>query len=204
MLLAHLRGVECRCLVVSNRIELGLAGLELHPRPLELCLLGGDLVASVADLADEVFGLVAKTADAVNDACVLVLDPVEVVVAADEVVEAVGVEDDRERIGLVGLVDLDEPLGEDVQGAAEALAKGCRGDPSPSRAGPRSRPAPRRRWPRGCEAPRLPRRADRSASSSWRSQSRAPPPSHARSRAPPASPSAATRGPGRARARPPG
>ena len=77
-----------------------------------------------ADLAHEVLGLVAKVADPVHDARVLVLDAVEVVVAVDEVVEAVGVEDHRERVGLIRLVDLDEALGKDLQRAAEPLAKG--------------------------------------------------------------------------------
>ena len=60
---------------------------------------------------------------------------VEVVVAVDEVVEAVGVEDDGQRVGLVRLVDVDQALGQDVEGAGRACREARRGSASRSRAG---------------------------------------------------------------------
>ena len=126
MVLLDSRRVKRRGLLVANRRELGLARLELDAGALKLCLLGCDLVARRADLADQVLGLVAKIADPVHDARVLVLDAVEVVVAVDQVVEAVGFEDHRERVGLIRLVDLDEAAGKDLERAVQPVAKGVK------------------------------------------------------------------------------
>ena len=52
---------------------------------------------------------------------------VHVLAEAERAVEAVGVENHGERVGLIRLVDLDEALGKDVQGTAEPFAE--RGEP---------------------------------------------------------------------------
>ena len=84
---------------------------------------GRDLVAGAADRDHKVLGLVAQRMDAVDDRRVLLLDRVQVAVALEQVVEAVGLEDHRDGVGLVGLVDIDEPGREDVHRDVEALAK---------------------------------------------------------------------------------
>ena len=105
------------------RVELGLAGLELLAGADELGLLGGDRVAGRADALDGRGGVVAKLADAADDVGVAVLDPLQVLVAAEGVVDAVGLEDDRDRARIVGLVDVDEPVLEGLDGPVEALAE---------------------------------------------------------------------------------
>ena len=47
---------ECERVALGGAggVEVGLAGLELDPRALELGLAGGDLVAGAADLLDRV------------------------------------------------------------------------------------------------------------------------------------------------------
>ena len=100
-------------------VELGLAGLELDPGALELGLLRRDLVACGLDPRDRLAGLVAQAAHPADDRGVLILDPLQVLVAGDQVVEAVGLEHHGERVGLAGAVDLDEPVAQDVERAPE-------------------------------------------------------------------------------------
>ena len=108
--------VEQRLLaLVAGRVELGLAALELAAGALELGLAVGDLVALGGHPIDGVDRLVAQVADAADDVGVLLLDPLQVLVAVDEVVEAVRVEHHREQVGLAGAVDVDEPVAEHVQ-----------------------------------------------------------------------------------------
>ena len=108
--------------VGARRLQLRLALLERDAGALELALLGGDLVADVGDPLDGRLRLVAEVADAGDDARVLVLDPLQVLVSLQDVVEAVGLEHDRERVGLAGLVDRDEPLAQHLDRVLEPLA----------------------------------------------------------------------------------
>src|SRR5215204_9339 len=102
--------VQRRGLLVAHRVELGLAGLELRAGAHELGLLGGDAVAVVLDSGDGVAGLVAQSAHAPDDRRVLLLDAAQVLIAAEQVIEAVGLEDHGEHVGLVGAVDLDQAM----------------------------------------------------------------------------------------------
>ena len=72
---------------------------------------------------DRVLGLVPQAVDAVGDRRVLLLDVGEVLVAVEEVVEAVGFEDHGERVGLVRLVHRDQAIGELIERALEAGAQ---------------------------------------------------------------------------------
>ncbi len=107
----------------AGAVELGLAVLELLPGPLELRLLGGDRVTRGPDAVDGLTGVVPELADAADDLGVAVLDPLQVLVAAEGIVEAIRLEDDRDRGRVVGLVDVDEPVLERLHGPVEALAE---------------------------------------------------------------------------------
>ena len=85
--------------------------------------LRGDLVAGRANSLDHVPGLVAKGAHAIGDRVVLRLDPLQILVAADHLVEAVRIQDHRHRVGLVRLVDRHQPLTESIQGALQPRAQ---------------------------------------------------------------------------------
>src|SRR5918996_149109 len=111
--------VERPLLAVAHGVKLGLAGLELHPGALELRLASRDLVARRLDALHRVTGLVAQAANAIDDRRVLLLDPPQVLVAVQHVVEAVGVQDHRQRIRLVRFVDRNQAVGEDAQRAVQ-------------------------------------------------------------------------------------
>ena len=85
--------------LLAGRRQVALAAFELAPRSGELGALGGDLVARRPHPLDGVLGLVAKVADALGDRGVLGLDPLQVLVAAEQLVEPVRVQDHRERVG---------------------------------------------------------------------------------------------------------
>ena len=100
----------------------GAGGCELVARAHELVLDGGDLVAlaqypfgrelfallEVRELDRLVVRAVAKTAHSVGDLAVLIRDPVEELGALEQVAKAVRRQDHGERVGRVGLVDLDQ------------------------------------------------------------------------------------------------
>ena len=80
--------------VLDDRGDLALTGLG----PVELLLGGG--------------GLGARAADPVDDPRVLLGDALHELRALEQVGEAVGLEDHGDEVGLVGLVEMDEPLGQ--------------------------------------------------------------------------------------------
>jgi hypothetical protein len=109
--------------VVAAVDELALDRRDLLQPPVHL---GGDATLALLEAVE--LGLCAhgvglRGADAVDDPPVLVADPLDELRARDEVLEAVGLEDHRDHVGLVGLVDLDEPLGERVLGGGEPCAQ---------------------------------------------------------------------------------
>ena len=71
---------------IAGRVELALPGLELLAGADQLRLLGGDRVAGRADPLDSGGGVVAKLADAADDLGVLILDPLQILVAAQGIV----------------------------------------------------------------------------------------------------------------------
>ena len=95
--------------------------LELSPGAGELRLLLLDRVAVRGHLLDREPGAVAQRAHAADDRGVLLLDPAQVLIARDEVVEAVGFEHHREQVGAAGAVDADQPLAQHVERAPELL-----------------------------------------------------------------------------------
>src|SRR5687767_7575927 len=110
---------------------------ELVARADELVLDRCDLVALLEDalrcelllllkpgeLEGLVLRLVAEAAHAVGDLASLVRDAVEELGALEQVAEAVGLEDHRERVGRVGLVDLHEAGGENAARRGEVAAE---------------------------------------------------------------------------------
>ena len=83
--------------------------------------LGGELLLllEVGELDGLVLRLVAQPAHAVGDLAVLVRDPLEELGALEQVAEAVGLQDHGDDVGRVGLVDLDEPVGQHVARGGE-------------------------------------------------------------------------------------
>ena len=76
--------------------------------------LGGRLLA-VLELGQQALGLLGARLEhlhARDDLAVLVGDPLQELGALQQVGEAVGLEDHGERVGLVGLVELDQPVGQ--------------------------------------------------------------------------------------------
>ncbi len=63
------------------------------------------------------------TAHALDQACVAVGDALQELGALEQVGEAVGLEHDRDDVGLVGLVHLDQAIGEQHAGLGEALTE---------------------------------------------------------------------------------
>ena len=78
--------------------------------------------------------LVAQHAHAVGDLAVLVGDAFEELGALEQVAEAVGLEHDGQRVGRVGLVDLDQPRGEHLARAWPARCAAARAGRAPPRA----------------------------------------------------------------------
>ena len=101
--------------------ELRGAPIELHPRRRELLLARGDLVARRPDGVDGDLHLVPQLADAGDDVVVLVLERPHVLGPRHEVVEAVRLEQHRDQVRLVRLVDRDQALLEDLDRLAQAL-----------------------------------------------------------------------------------
>ena len=107
---------------------------------------------------------------------VLLLDSLQVLVALEQVVEAVGLEDHGEHVGLVGLVDRDQPLAQHLERAAQVRLRARRARCFSARAAPcTSVELLPRRSPRGCAARRPRRRAGRSGRCTRRSRSSARP-----------------------------
>ena len=108
---------------VALRAQLALRGGQAVAR-------GGDVVAAAQDrlgrrllaaleLGEQALGLLRAGLEHLHtrdDLAVLVGDPLQELGALQQVREAVGLEDHRESVGLVGLVELDEPVGQ--RGAA--------------------------------------------------------------------------------------
>ena len=65
----------------------------------------------------------AQHAHALGERGIRLLDPLQVLGPGGEVVEAVGLEEQRGRVGIVALVHRDEAVGERVEGAAQAIAR---------------------------------------------------------------------------------
>ncbi len=80
---------SARLRLVAGGVELGLAALELAAGALELGLAIGDLVALGGHPLDDVDRPVAQATDAPDDVGVLFLDPAQILVAVDEILEAV-------------------------------------------------------------------------------------------------------------------
>ena len=98
--------------------------------------LGGDAALALlepVELGLGLDGLGLRGADAVDDPAVLVADAVDELRARDQVLEAVGLEDHRDDVGLVGLVDLDQPVGQRVLGGGELRAQLAPGGSAPAR-----------------------------------------------------------------------
>ncbi len=108
---------------LARRRKARLSRLELLAGPGELGPARGDGVAGGPDPGDGLPGVISKVADAVDDLGVLRLDRLEVLEAAERVVEPVGVEDDGDRARVVGLVDGDEALLQRLHRAGQALAQ---------------------------------------------------------------------------------
>ena len=92
--------------------ELALDARDLVAARLDL---RGDLRLALLELVEPRLGalrLGARGADAVDDARVLVGDALHELGALEQVGEAVGLEHDGHDVGLVGLVELDEAVGE--------------------------------------------------------------------------------------------
>ncbi len=70
-----------------------------------------------------VLGLVPQVADPDDDVLVLLLDPVQVLVSLEQVLEAIGLEDHREHVRGVRLVDRDEAPLEHVERALQPIAE---------------------------------------------------------------------------------
>jgi hypothetical protein len=113
---------EQRCVLLLPCLsQLGGAPLELHPRRRELLLARGDLVARRPDGVDGDLHLVPQLADAADDVVVLALERPHVLGPRHEVVEAVRLEQHRDQVRLIRLVDRDQALLEDPDRLAEAL-----------------------------------------------------------------------------------
>ncbi len=80
-----------------------------------------DLVAVLGHPLDRHPGAVAQRPHPADDRGVLLLDPAQVLVAREQVVEAVGLEHHREQVGVAGAVDADEPVAQHVQRAVQLL-----------------------------------------------------------------------------------
>ena len=80
---------------------------------------GCDLVAVLRHPVDRHPSAVAQRPHAADDRRVLLLDPAQVLVARDEVVEAVGLEHHREQVGARRAVDPDQALTQHVERAAQ-------------------------------------------------------------------------------------
>ena len=93
--------------------------LELNPGGLELLLVRGDLIAGGAHRIDRHLHLVAQVAYAGDDVVVLVLKGPHVLGARQQVVETVGLQQDGDEVRLVGLVDRDQPLLENLDRSAK-------------------------------------------------------------------------------------
>ena len=114
--------------VVAHGGELGLRVEELVLRLCELVALGEDRVGGVLDvlleLGEEVgllLGRCLEDANALDDRLVLFGDALEELGLLEQVFEAVGPEDHRERVRLVGLVQLDQAVREGVLCRRELL-----------------------------------------------------------------------------------
>ena len=83
-----------------------------------------DALPRFLDRGEPVRDLVAKGAHPADQRRVGLLDPAQVLGPGLEVVEAVGLEQDGGRVGHVAPVDVDEAVGEGVQGAAKLVAGG--------------------------------------------------------------------------------
>ncbi len=135
---SDVQSLTCDCSAVDLRLSLGAEGVELLGAGLRVGADGGDLVAgrgdSKVELVDALPGfldrgellgdLVAEGAHPADQRRVGLLDSAQVLGAGLEVVEAVGLEQDGGRVGHVAPVDVDEAVGEGVQGSAKLVAGG--------------------------------------------------------------------------------
>jgi hypothetical protein len=87
----------------------------------ELLLAGRDLVPRRPHPVHGHLHLVAQAANAGDDVVVLILEGPLVLRPRDQVVEAFGLEENGDQVGLVGLVDGDEAFLQDLDRLAQAL-----------------------------------------------------------------------------------
>jgi hypothetical protein len=109
--------------------ELALDGRDLVDLVLDR---GGDELRALLELVQALGrgdGVGLGTAHDPDDAGVLVGDALHELRALEQVGEAVGLQHDRHRVGLVGLVELDQPLGERGARLGEAGAQAGQAQP---------------------------------------------------------------------------